>query len=357
MDSMAPLVSIVVPSFNTAKFLPTLCQSIQAQTFGNFEVLIGDDGSTDETSRAVGPFLADKRFQYFRWEANRGVNHATVMLLSRARGQFWAYPGADDALQADFLERRLALMQACPHVGMIHGPPLLIDEVGRPISSGVEHFPIVRTGLSDKRVSGAEIVRANSALEILLQHNIVNTPSVMVRMEATRSIHVHLLTDWRYAQDWSFWILHAASGWDLAFDDRPVNQYRILSSSLSNDPLKAALRRAEIRLVPLCALSQAAAYSHAAAQLWLRWRRNLYALWLRRACMLARTGSLKDNWLQLGAAAFYGRTCNRVSLAVEIARHACSIVVSSAKESATRRQQAFAVSGLAQLDHPVFRRT
>src|SRR5882672_5209797 len=120
MDSMAPLVSIVVPSFNTANFLPILCQSIQAQTFSNFEVLIGDDGSTDETTRAVGPFLADKRFQYLRWEANRGVNHATVMLLGRARGQFWAYPGADDALQADFLARRLALMQACPHVGMIH---------------------------------------------------------------------------------------------------------------------------------------------------------------------------------------------------------------------------------------------
>ena len=66
MSARTPLVSILVPAYNAARFLPGLCQSIQAQTYPHYEVLIGDDGSTDNTSSVMAPFLQDSRFQIGR---------------------------------------------------------------------------------------------------------------------------------------------------------------------------------------------------------------------------------------------------------------------------------------------------
>ena len=63
MSASGPLVSIAVFSYNTARYLPALCHSIQAQTYRNFEALIFDDGSTDNSVEVASPFLKDERFQ------------------------------------------------------------------------------------------------------------------------------------------------------------------------------------------------------------------------------------------------------------------------------------------------------
>ena len=126
-------------------------------------------------------------------------------------------------------------------------------------------------------------------LRVLLQHNVINTPSIMVRMEATRHVLPLLQTHWKYAQDWLLWILLAADGQDLLWDPEPLHQYRIHGESLSSVPDKAALRRAEIRLVPLCALSAASGFSAEAAALWKDWRSlTLPALVATGLCVAAR---------------------------------------------------------------------
>ena len=73
MNSSAPLVSILVPAYNAARYLPGLCQSIQAQTYPHYEVIIGNDGSNDDTASVLAPFLQDNRFQLLRWQPNRGL--------------------------------------------------------------------------------------------------------------------------------------------------------------------------------------------------------------------------------------------------------------------------------------------
>src|ERR1035441_5800050 len=70
MSARAPLVSIQVPAYNAARYLPGLCQSIQAQTYPHYEVLIGDDGSSDDTLTVLAPFLKDNRFRVVRWQPN-----------------------------------------------------------------------------------------------------------------------------------------------------------------------------------------------------------------------------------------------------------------------------------------------
>jgi glycosyltransferase involved in cell wall biosynthesis len=351
MQARTPLVSIIVPSFNAAPFLPALCQSLQAQTFRDFEVLIGDDASTDGTREAVAPFLADARFRYLRWDTNRGVTQSTQLLLGLASGEFWGYPGADDLYEPSFLQERLELLTTRPTVGFVHGPPTIIDETGAAIAGPADYASMEKLPWPER-----EILPGSQALALLLQHNVVSTPSVLIRMAATRSVLAWMKPEWRYAQDWSYWILHAASGYDVAFDRRPLHRYRIVSTSLSNDPGKAACRQAEVRLVPLWALSRAAEFSFPADELWARWGRSLYALWLRRAWGLARAGSLRDSWMVTAARAYYGTARGRVALWREVVRHGGAILRSSRAERAARQRQAVPVSGLAQIDQPIFRR-
>jgi len=76
MSATAPLISILVPAYNAATYLPELCRSLQAQTLPDFEALIFDDGSTDNLAGAFSPFAGDTRFQLAGWKINRGLNAA-----------------------------------------------------------------------------------------------------------------------------------------------------------------------------------------------------------------------------------------------------------------------------------------
>jgi glycosyltransferase involved in cell wall biosynthesis len=343
MTATAPLVSILVPAFNAAAYIGELCNSIQAQTFSDFEVLILDDGSADETAAIAAHYEQDRRFLVIRWTQNRGVNAATVELLSRARGEFWCLPGADDVLLPGFLQRRLDLLRAHRDAVLVHGARMDIDESGQSVQSRFRPLEL------PPRIPGAR------ALSMLLQHNVINTPSVMVRTSVTRSVLPRFVGDWKYAEDWFNWILHAASGFDFLWDSECLHRYRVHSASLSNVSSNAAHRRAGTRLVPLCALSAAAGVSSYSADAWSRWRCALYGLWLLRAAKLRRDGVLRPEWIRMGGEAYYGSDRAPRALSRELLMRAPGAMGHYLREAAALRRQSFPASGLAQIDDPVFR--
>jgi glycosyltransferase involved in cell wall biosynthesis len=338
-----PRISILVPSYKAARFLGPLCQSIQAQTLADFEVLIADDGSPDNTAEAVAPFLRDARFRFFSWQPNRGVARATLTLLTEARGEFWCNPGADDLLKPDFLAARIEALERHPQAILAHGPPTRIDPEGRTLPD--QPLPI--------RLAPCET--GPHFLAQIVQHNFINTPSIMARMSATRLVLPFFSTCWQY-QDWFLWILLASLGMDFLHDPQARHCYRVHPESLTGDPAREATRSAEDRLTPMCALSTAAKFSGDAALLWARWRRSLYALWLRRALALRQRHALQDSWLQLAGQAFYHHRVGRVHLWPQLARWWPEILAVTLRERRARRRQTFVVSGLALVDAPMFRR-
>jgi glycosyltransferase involved in cell wall biosynthesis len=342
MNASSPLVSIIVPAYNAAPYLAELCDSIRAQTHPNFEALILDDGSIDNTREVLEPFRTDSRFKILNWSLNRGVNAATSALLIRMKGECWCNPGADDVLHPNFVAQRLAVLEAHPEAAMVHGPAEFIDAKSARVKVD---FPNLKLPAN---MEGAR------ALSMLLQHNIISTSSVMVRSDLTRLVLPHFLGDWKYAQDWYLWLLLAATGFDLRWDEQILHKYRAHENSLSGRASHAATRRAEIRLVPLCALSTAAQFSPLAARLWSRWRKTLYRLWLFRAFNLQREGGLKPDWLQLAARAFYGANKNHASLFREFCKHGLGVALAGQKERSAIQKQSFRVSGLAQINDPVF---
>jgi glycosyltransferase involved in cell wall biosynthesis len=312
-----PLISIIVPCYNAAKYVGALCESIQRQTFEDFEALILDDGSSDSSFEVARAFSTDRRFIVERKTQNRGVGVCTAELLRKARGEFWANPGADDLIDPDFLTGRLAGLRKRPNASLIHGPPRLIDQSGNPIPdtpNRPENF------LSIPPVAGGKRL-----LELLLMHNVINTPSILVRMDPTRRILPKFDNRWQFAQDWFLWLLLASLDSEFVYDGLTLNSYRIHPESLSCLPAKEAHREAEIRLVPLASLSAAHELSAMAKEVWTRWRFCLYAAWLRRAAKLRLRRQLKEDWTRIAIAAFYGDGSKQRTLVTELAKYSCTI--------------------------------
>lgn len=346
MQNYAPTITFVIPSYNAATYLPLLCRSLQAQTMDDFEVLIGDDGSTDDTTKVLKEFASDIRFRYYRWSNNRGFNQTFFWLLQMIRTEFWCSPGADDILYPDFALQRIRKLKARPEAGILHGRANLIDENGEPII-GLE-------GL-EKELSIPELLPASRALCVLLQHNIINQPSAVIRTQLTRLILPYFARDFRYAADWYLWILHVSCGFDLMYDDAILHDYRVHSESLSVSAKYSAIRDADIRLAPLCALSQARDFSTIARKIWGRYGKALYALWLRRSLKLMIAGNLTKEWVEEGRHAQHGANANGRCLNGELVANSLSILQAALAEKAAQKHQRFRVSGLAQVNDTLFR--
>src|SRR5262249_21308915 len=102
---MTPAVSVVMAAKNYARFLPEAVESVFAQTFADGELLVIDDGSTDDTPGAVKPFLADARVRYLRSD-RLGQPRAKNLGIGLSRGEFVAFLDADDAWEPTKLEKQ-----------------------------------------------------------------------------------------------------------------------------------------------------------------------------------------------------------------------------------------------------------
>jgi len=114
-----PFFSIILPTYNRAHMLPGALFTVQNQTFKDYEVLIVDDGSADETPRMVRDWLKDPRFKYHRIEKNIGNMYCRNLALEMARGQWITNIDSDDFWTLDRLEEFARFFQARPGAGFV----------------------------------------------------------------------------------------------------------------------------------------------------------------------------------------------------------------------------------------------
>jgi glycosyltransferase involved in cell wall biosynthesis len=124
--AIAPEVSVVVIFKDAGDFLTEAVESVRAQTFRRWEVLLVDDGSTD-SSTAIAQRYAEQdggrvRYLAHPGHANLGMSATRNLGVSSARGEFVAFLDADDALVATALEQQVAVLRSHPRVGMVYGP-------------------------------------------------------------------------------------------------------------------------------------------------------------------------------------------------------------------------------------------
>ncbi|MBE6647375.1 MAG: glycosyltransferase family 2 protein [Ruminococcaceae bacterium] len=109
---MDGLVSVIMPTYNCAKFIAETLDSIKAQTYENWEVVIVDDCSKDNTKEIVDAYIAaDPRIKYHCLEVNSGAAVARTKAMELAEGEYMAFCDSDDLWMPDKLERQLAFMK------------------------------------------------------------------------------------------------------------------------------------------------------------------------------------------------------------------------------------------------------
>ena len=125
-----PLVSVVVASYNHQAYVQDCLQSVLNQDFQDFEILVTDDGSTDQTVANIEA-VHDKRIQLKVLPQNMGACIALNDAILRARGKFVAVLNSDDYFLPGKLSQQLAFMQAHPDVGAVFGLPSFVNEQGQ----------------------------------------------------------------------------------------------------------------------------------------------------------------------------------------------------------------------------------
>ena len=106
------LVSIIMPTYNCGRFISETIESIQTQTYTNWEIVIVDDCSTDNTKEVVDKYIAkDNRIKYHCLESNSGAAVARTKSMELADGEYIAFCDSDDLWMPDKLEKQLAFMQ------------------------------------------------------------------------------------------------------------------------------------------------------------------------------------------------------------------------------------------------------
>lgn len=131
---MKPVVSIIMPVYNSAAFIRETLTSVQGQSFTNFELLLCDDGSTDETG-AIASTFGDRRFHWLPADAQRGPAAARNRGLDAAKGDWIAFWDSDDLAIPERLERQLHWLERNPEVGFLAAGASVIDSTGRPTGS------------------------------------------------------------------------------------------------------------------------------------------------------------------------------------------------------------------------------
>jgi glycosyltransferase involved in cell wall biosynthesis len=124
-----PELSIVMPFYNTEKYIGDAVQSLLAQTYDNFELIMVDDASTDGSMRVVKTFN-DSRIKLLKNEINRGIVFSRNQGMKAAVGRFIAPFDSDDLARTDKFEKQIRFLKSNPDFGMVGSWARLIDEDG-----------------------------------------------------------------------------------------------------------------------------------------------------------------------------------------------------------------------------------
>ena len=118
---MLPTISVIIPTYNRASLLKEALDSVLAQTYTDYEVIVIDDGSTDNTEEMMQAFLTDSRIRYIK-QSNAGVSAARNHGIFEARGEWIAFLDSDDLWFPEKLEKQMAFLTEHPTAGAVCGP-------------------------------------------------------------------------------------------------------------------------------------------------------------------------------------------------------------------------------------------
>lgn len=207
-----PLVSVIIPAYNSAKYITDTINSVLQQSIADFEIIVVDDGSTDHLKEVLTPFIAKNQIKYIP-QANQGVSVARNQGYKSSQGNYIAFLDADDVWLPDNLEAKLNKFKS-GDFGLVHADAFVIDERSCPL---------------EQTLAGKE----GNLLEDMLAWNGTQVPgpsSILVKREVMDSVG---LFDDRLSTsaDQDFFI-RVAVQYKIGRVDKPTWMYRIHGNNM-----------------------------------------------------------------------------------------------------------------------------
>lgn len=210
----SPTISIVVPSYNVSRYIGTAIESVLAQTYNDWELLVTDDASTDNTCEIVERYVAkDSRIHLYRLPSNMGAGVARNNSIVEANGRYIAFLDADDWWYPEKLEKQLGFMR----------------------ENGYEFtFTAFEYADSLLRVVGISRKPAYISKNMMKLGCNVGTPGVMYDTKRIGKIYMPAM---RRSEDWSLWIKISEFTNGAYSLNEPLWRYRTVPNSLSRDKI------------------------------------------------------------------------------------------------------------------------
>ena len=219
----APLVSIIIRAYNRAYILAEAIESALGQTYQNFEIVVVDDASTDNTAALVQRFPGN-RIKYVRHEKNMGVGAACNTGINSSDGDLIAFLDSDDLWKFDTLEHQVRFLAQHPEVDVVFGDVEMVEgDITSPsLIALMQHFP----KLLPKEPRAKEHVISGRDMYLCLLEEVPIKPTAMVLRKEVFDRVGKFNEDCRSGEDWEFLLRLAPSACFGYIDERVAVQRR-----------------------------------------------------------------------------------------------------------------------------------
>lgn len=263
-----PSLTVVITCYNYGQYLPHALGSVLDQTCSDYEVVVVDDGSTDNTPEVMAQYAADGRIRYIR-QANAGQPKAKNRGIAESHGEFIAFLDADDIWMPTKLEKQLALF-ADPQVGVVYSRRKWINQDGLEISGN------------------ERTLRRGEILDHIFVDNFICFSSCVIRRSCLDAVG-WFDEELPMGIDYDLWIRLAAR-YRFDYVDERLVKYRTGHANLSKNTMKRYDCAQKIMRKALDDPLISSRFS------WYVPRLAWADTWSNMACYLAANGSKKDAW-------------------------------------------------------------
>ena len=213
------MVSIVMPAYNAAKTIRASIESVQAQTVKEWELIVVDDGSTDNTASILTELAAsDNRIRFLQNEKNSGASYTRNRAIELARGEWIAFLDSDDLWKPEKIEKQLGLAAMHPDMVICYTASSFINDEGEPYGYVMEAVEYM-------------------TYKMLLRKNLLSCSSVMIRASVMKAIK---MPNDKMHEDYYVW-LNVLRSCGVAYGiNEPLLVYRLCANSKSSNRIKSA---------------------------------------------------------------------------------------------------------------------
>ena len=217
-DSM-PLVSVITPSYNSSSFIKETIESVQAQSYSNWEMIIVDDHSKDDSVHLISEYIEkDQRIKLIPLTNNGGAARARNVAIKEANGDYFSFLDSDDLWLPTKLEEQVAFMQK-GNLAFSFTSYSLIDDQGNHLDIEVK---------APKKIDYKDLI-GNTTIGCL---------TVMLDRNQIKQIEMPVIQP----EDTALWLLLLRQGYSAYGLQKVLSRYRIVSNSTSRNKLNASYR-------------------------------------------------------------------------------------------------------------------